>query len=242
MYGLHSRAEAFLKLYRILEGALEKRFGCRREGSSVVMEYLKDEDSRPFRHELNVCREIRNLLSHNADDEGAPLVEPSEAVLESLQSILEHVTSPKRAAEFGTPRDQILWAHPNDLAIETMHRMNNKGYSHVPVMEKGRMIGVFSVGSLFSCLERRGLNALDDSTRICQIKDALNVERHGAERYCFMPADATVQQVRAVFEERGERNSRLSAVFITEDGTPGGMLLAMLTPWDLLKDSSSLES
>lgn len=242
MYGMGSRAEAFLRLYRILEGALEKRFAGRREGSSVVMEYLKDEDSIPFRRELNVCREIRNLLSHNADDEGAPLVEPSEAVLESLYAILAHVTRPERAMDLGTPQDQILWAHPGDRVIEIMHRMADRGYSHVPVVEKGRMVGVFSVGSLFACLESRGLGALDDSTRVGQIKDALSVERHGAERYLFMPADATAVQARAAFDRRGERNSRLSAIFITEDGTPQGTLLAMLTPWDLMKDSASSEA
>ena len=57
-----------------------------------------------------------------------------------------------------------------------------------------------------------------------------------------MPADATIYQVRAAFEARSERNSRLSAVFITEKGSPEDNLLAMLTPWDVLKDSGNVES
>lgn len=67
MNGIQSRSERFLKMYRILEGVLEKRFVGDRQGSSVVMEYIRDPDSEPFRHELNICREIRNLLTHNAD-------------------------------------------------------------------------------------------------------------------------------------------------------------------------------
>lgn len=236
MYGNHSRAEAFLKMYRILEGMLEKRYGDR-HGVSVVMDYIKDDDSEPFRYELNLCREIRNLLTHNADDEGEPMVEPSQAALETLERVLEHVSSVKRAADCGTPRDKILWAHANDLAIEVMHRMARSGFSHVPVMEKGRITGVFSVGSLFAWLERRGLDAVDNHTRISQIRDALDVDHHGAEKYLFMPADATIYQARAAFEARAERNSRLSAVFITKDGTRDGDLLAMLTPWDIIKDS-----
>jgi len=238
----HSRAEDFLKLYRILEGLLEKRYTGKKQGSSVVMEYLRDDDSEPFRHELNVCREIRNLLSHNADDEGEPLVEPSEAVLVSLQKILNHVSSPRYAVDYGTPREKILWTHPNDRVIDVMHRMDKNGFSHVPVMERGKIVGVFSVGSLFSCLEREGLNALDNSTRIGQIKDALNSERHGSERYLFMPESATIYQVRAAFEERSERNSRLSAVFITKSGVQDEPLIAMLTPWDVLKDSANMDA
>lgn len=242
MFSGFSRAEAFLKMYRVLEGMLEKRYAGKRQGSSVVMEYLRDDDSEPYRHELNVCREIRNLLSHNADEEGEPLVEPSEAVLTSLQNILEHVSAPKLAVEYGTPREKILWAHANDAAIEVMHRMTKYGFSHVPVMESGRITGVFSVGSLFAYLERKGMDGVSNSTRIGQLKDALNVNRQGAERYLFLPENATIYQVRAAFEERGERNHRLSAVFITKNGEQDGSLIAMLTPWDVLKDSSNMET
>ena len=242
MYAMQSRAEIFLKMYRILEGALEKRYAGRRQSSSVVMEYLKDEDSEPYRRELNICREIRNLLSHNADEEGEALVEPSEAVLTSLQNILDFVSAPRYAIDFGTPREKILWVHSNEIAIDVMHRMSKNGFSHVPVMEKGKIVGVFSVGGLFALLERQGLDALDNATRIGQIRESFDLDRHGAERYLFMPADATIFQVRAAFESRSERNCRLSAVFITEKGSPEDPLLAMLTPWDVLKDSTNMES
>ena len=241
MFGAESRAETFLKLYRVLEGALERRLEGRRQGASVVMDYLRDEDSEPFRSQLNLCREIRNLLSHNADESGEPVVEPSEAVLASLREILEYVSAPRYAIECGTPQERILCAHPNDLAIEVMHRMSRQGFSHVPVVEKGQLTGVFSVGSLFSYLERQGFDGLDDSIRIGQLKDALDVDSHGPEKYRFMPRDATMQQVRAAFEERPGRNSRLSAVFITEHGDRQEPLLAMLTPWDALKDSAAAE-
>lgn len=242
MYGQYSRAENFLKMYRILEGLLEKRYNGRRQGSSIVMEYLHDSDSEPFRHELNVCREIRNLLSHNADDVGEPLVEPSESVLVSLQNILEHVSSPRYAVDYGTPWEKILWTHPNDLLIDVMHRMDKNGFSHVPIMDRGKIVGVFSVGSLFSYLEREGLSALNNAARIGQVEDALNSERHGAERYLFMPETATIYQVRAAFEEKSERNNRLSAVFITKNGSQNESLIAMLTPWDVLKDSANMDA
>ena len=242
MFGNQSRAENFLKMYRILEGILEKRFSGKRQNSSVVMEYLRDDDSEPYRHELNVCREIRNLLSHNADEEGEPLVEPSEAVLISLQNILEHVSAPKYAVDYGTPREKILWAHLNDKIIDVMHTMSKNGFSHVPVIEKGSFIGVFSAGSLFSYLEKNGLSALDNSTRIHSIRDALSVEKHGAEKYLFMPEETTIYQVRAIFERRSERNNRTSAIFITKNGSQDEHLIAMLTPWDVLKDSANLNA
>jgi hypothetical protein len=40
------------------------------------------------------------------------------------------------------------------------------------------------------------------------------------------------------FEKPQERNRRLAVVFITEDGGQHSQVLAMLTPWDALKDKN----
>ena len=236
-----TRSERFLKLYRVLEGLLDKRYSGRREGSSVVMEYLRDDDSEPYRQQLDLCREIRNLLTHTSDERGDPVVEPSESVLEALEDIIRHVSMPRYAVDFGTPAERILCASPNDSALDVMRRMRKMGFSHVPVMEKGRMVGVFSVGSLFSFLEKNGLDALKPGDRIGRLKDELPAEKHASERYLFMPENATVLQVRAEFENRSARNCRLSAVFITPTGICGEPLLAMLTPWDVLGETSISE-
>lgn len=233
-----ARSEMFLKMYRVLEGALEKRYGSNRQSSSVVMEYMKDEDSEPYRYQLNVCREIRNLLSHNSDESGEPVVEPSEAILESLLEIVNHVTRPRLAIEYGTPFERILCAHANDYAFDVMHRMEKMGYSHVPVMEKGRITGVFSAGSLFGYLEKYGLDSLREDARIGQLKDQLDIQLRGARRYLFMPENATIVQARAAFEARHAKNARTSVIFITKNGTQGEPLLAMLTPWDALEDQT----
>ena len=43
-----TRAERFLRRYRVLEGLLEKRYGESAQGS-VVFEYLHTDDSEPYR-------------------------------------------------------------------------------------------------------------------------------------------------------------------------------------------------
>ena len=125
-----TRSERFLKLYRVLEGLLDKRYSGRREGSSVVMEYLRDDDSEPYRQQLDLCREIRNLLTHTSDERGEPVVEPSESVLKALEAIIRHVSMPRYAVDFGTPAERILCASPNDSALDVMRRMRKMGFSH----------------------------------------------------------------------------------------------------------------
>ena len=65
------RAEAFLQLYRVIEETLSEKYaGKAQRHSSVVMEYLNDPESVPVREPLDMMREMRNILSHNADMDG----------------------------------------------------------------------------------------------------------------------------------------------------------------------------
>ena len=232
------RSEQFLRRYRMLEGLLEKRYADDRASSaSVVIEYLRDPDSAPYRTELDLCREIRNLLTHNADGGGEAVVEPSEAMLQVLEGIIRHVQQPRMAIDFGTPQDKILFAHPNDSAINVMRHMLRMGFSHVPVRDRNGLVGVFSPGSLFNYVGETGFDALSNSIRIGDLKQSLDFGEERSEKYRFMPKDATLPAVREAFDKHPTRNSRLSVVFITEDGTRDTPILAMLTPWDVLKET-----
>lgn len=232
----HDTAETFLKLYRQLEGLLERRYvGRKMSSGSVVMEYLHDPDSVPVRTELDLCREIRNLLTHNADADGEPVVEPAQAVLDMLDAIIDHVQRPRLAVDYGTPGEGIVFAHPNDSALDLMRRMQRLGYSHVPVRDRTGLVGVFSAASLFTFLARKGFDTVDDDLKVGNLKTALDFGDERSEKYRFLPANTTLATVRDAFEKHVERNSRLAAVFITEDGTQASHILAMLTPWDVLR-------
>ena len=141
------------------------------------------------------------------------------------------------AIDFGTPQDKILFAHPNDSAINVMRHMLRMGFSHVPVRDRNGLVGVFSPGSLFNYVGETGFDALSNSVRIGDLKQSLDFGEERSEKYRFMPKDATLPAVREAFDKHPTRNSRLSVVFITEDGTRDTPILAMLTPWDVLKET-----
>ena len=231
------RAEEFLTRFRQLEGILEQRYADREVTSgSVVKEYLKDPDSAPIRAEIDLCREVRNILSHNTDSDGTPVVTPSEGMLKRLDAILEYVKRPQLAIHYGTPAEKILFAHPNDLALNVMRHMLKMGYSHVPVADKRGLVGVFSSGSLMVYAARKGLSEVRDELRIGDMKTAIDFGDERSERFMFLRPDATLRNVRFAFESRRERNHRLAVVFLTEDGTRFTKVCAMLTAWDVLRD------
>ena len=231
-----TRAERFLTRYRVLEGLLEKRFSGEPGSNSVVKDYLRDPDSEPIRADIDLCREVRNILSHNTDPDGGAVVEPSEDMLRRMDVIIEHVRKPRLAIRYGTPADKILFAHPNDLAINVMRHMMKMGYSHVPVTDRGGLVGVFSSGSLMAHAAKKGLSQVRDDLRIGDMREAISLGDGRSERFMFLPENATLLNVRYAFERRVERNHRLAVMFLTEDGSRTGRVLAMLTAFDAMRD------
>jgi len=230
-------AELFLQKYRVLEGLLEKRYdGEKMSSSSVVMEYIRDPDSAPVRVDLDLIREIRNILSHNAGPDGGAVVQPSAAMIERLDQIIDHVKRVQPAKDFGTAADKILFAHPNDSVQDVMRNMRSHGYSHVPVTDKGKLIGIFSIKCLFDYLAENGLSSLNQTTRIRDLGGNIRIDNRRGERYLFVPEDTSIIRVRSAFRSHGERDNRLRVVFVTQNGSPSEKIICMLSPWDVLNE------
>ena len=231
------RAQTFLDMYRVLEGLLEKKYdGKPRKNSSVVMEYIADPESEPVRQQLNLCREIRNLLTHNADVGGVAVVEPSKAVLDSLYAAIDYIQAPQPALNYATPAAQVLCTRYGENVLELMGRMRKRGFSHAPVIHREGIVGVFSVSSVFEFLLKKGPRALDEQTRVTDFGKLLSLDKSEGERVLLMPGDAAYLDVRDAFEHGRARNSRLVAVIITEHGQADEPILGLLTPWDVLKE------
>lgn len=229
------RAETFLSMYRVLEGILgEKYADVNAKTSSVVMMYIQDAESEPVRKKLDLCREVRNLLTHNADENGAPLVEPSQALLDSLYEIISYVEKPSSALNYATKAENIMRAHPNDRVFDIMRRMFKQGYSHIPVTEDDMIKGIFSKSSVFRFLVENG--RLTENTRIRELGASIIKTGQRGSRYIYLPPEATYIEARNTFESMSGRNNRLAAIFITSTGDENGALLGMLTPWDVMKD------
>lgn len=227
------RSEIFLQKYRVLEGLLEKRYeGRRLSSSSVVIEYIREDDSQPVRVDLDLLREIRNILSHNAGSGGQAVVEPSQEMIDRLDDIIAYVRRPRLAVHYGTPAERICSAHMNERVIHVMRSMQKNGYSHVPVEDRDGVAGVLSIKGVFDYIALNGAHSLDEDTRIADLRDHIRID----SRYLFLPETASLNEVRNAFNRRRERNSRLSAVFITRTGRQQEKLMRMLTPWDVLSD------
>ena len=231
------RSDEFIDLYKQLEDELEVKFSTakQRRDSSVVFEYINHYESAPVRETLNLCREIRNLMTHNANLGGEPIVEPSEPVVEALREALDYVCRPPLALDFATKGSSIRCARLSSRVLNLMESMDKSGFSHIPVIEKEKFLGVFSVSTIFSCILRDPTLRITKETTLSQLGKMLAVEKH-VENFAFVDEKTTCIEARRMFEKIRGRNKRLSVIFITKTGSRDEPLLGMLTPWDVMQD------
>lgn len=229
------RADEFLNLYRTLEELLGEKYGDKTRYGSVVMQFINDRDGRQFKDRLNLCREIRNLLSHHPEIDGERIVEPSQAMIDTLKDVISYIKRPPMALDFATTYENLLKVSPHQKVLPVMKKMEQRGFSHVPVIDDGRFIGVFSVGTIFMYITSSFQISESDDMEIGDFSEFLPFEAHSTERFSFMPKTATAIDLEAAFEQPSKRSRRLAAVFITDSGSKSDPLLGMITPWDILR-------
>lgn len=231
-----TRADMFIDMYKNLEELLWSRYpdGKQYSGSAVMRYYNSDEGAK-WREELNVCREMRNILSHHASIDGEAVFEPSDGVIAVLGKILEDVKNPPMAKTVATPSSRLVTCGLSDLLDKTVAVMRERGYSHVPVVERDRLYGVFSVGTVFSMLEKYGAKRIEENSHICDFSEFLPIDRHMTEAFGFVSEKAPYSSLKESFNACGPKHRRIAALFVTPNGKKDEPLSGIITPWDMIK-------
>ena len=230
------RADIFLEIYRELEDLLEQKYsGKKLHYSSVVFEFLNSEDSAPIREKLDLCREIRNVLTHKSKLGGESVVEPSQTILNNLKQCIDFIKKPPLALNFATPSDMIMKASFSANVLKTMSKMYKNGFSHVPVLENSYFTGIFSMSTVFEYVLKNPENPINYKTTIRDLDRLLDISKQ-SENYYFAPRSLSSIEARKIFEQVQGKNKRISIIFITENGRKNERILGLLTPWDLMGD------
>lgn len=227
----NEKTEQFLDTWRRLETAAERVVGNTGR-TNTVLALCKDPRFSALRDELDYCREIRNLLSHQAKIDGEYAVHPSDAALEMLETVLQKLESPPLITEVMTPVENLITVQDVFRVTETMRRMQEKGLSHIPLLKKERVLGVFSIETVFQAV----LDGcpIDETTLIRDLSDYLPLEKHVNYEYRFVSKGTTLQAAENIFRKGSNRIRKLKLLLVTRDGRPDSPLLGVVTPLDLM--------
>jgi FOG: CBS domain len=229
----------FLNLYRTLEDILSSKYsGSKRRFSNAIIQFTNDDEGRAYKEELNLFREIRNILSHHPEIDGESVIIPSESAINTLKAIIHAVENPPMALAMATPAKNLVKARPDTPLAEIMETMETRGFSHIPIMTGEIIQGVFSVSTLFSYYAKYGKNGIPDNTKVSHFAEFLPVDCHATECFKFLPLSATYYDIKDEFTRSGSRSGpkgkRLAVIFITKDGSAKNPVMGIITPWDVI--------
>ncbi|OGH16010.1 MAG: hypothetical protein A3C30_00880 [Candidatus Levybacteria bacterium RIFCSPHIGHO2_02_FULL_40_18] len=195
------------------------------EKNRLFSDYYKD---------LKLFAELRNLLVHNPyPDRANPIIIPHEYITQKYEEIKNAIMRPKKAIDIAIRREFIYTTSLDANAIDVMAEMDDKTYTHVPVIEEDKLIGVFSENTLLAYLVSHRDAIILKDTKIEEFKDFIGVDKHKSEYFEFVPRDTLLADVELLFQQGLKARKRIAVVYITENGRRDEKLLGMVTAWDV---------
>ncbi len=225
----NQQAELFLDTYKRLETAAETLVGNNSRSSSILRLSHLPEFSR-YRDELDYCRQVRNLLTHEAKIGGAYGVVPSDQLLAVLNKVLRQIEDPPTVGEYMTPVSHLLTAKMEDAVLPFMTQMEEKGITYLPVLENGVVVGVFSQRSLFRWLLSH--RTLDETVTFRQM-DAQLAPHQGIR---FVSRQLPLEQAKLMFQRINGKHQRVKLLLVTGNGQSERPLMGIVSPFDVLKE------
>ncbi|HRV75982.1 MAG: CBS domain-containing protein [Candidatus Nomurabacteria bacterium] len=189
-----------------------------------------------YTYELRSFSKLRNMLVH--DSNGAnqmPLIEPTEFAVKRYQELADLIMKPKRALNIAVRASHVFTVKLSDHATKVMAEMNRKTFTHAPVIQDGKMIGVFSENTVFAYLVKEKQSLIDEQTTIGDFKDFIGFNDHPSEKFVFVSSNSTAMEIREMFSEAVKNGVRIGMIFVTANGKPKESLLGVITAWDLAK-------
>lgn len=187
-----------------------------------------------YEQELKTLAHLRNVLVHSPFMHVAhPMAKPSPAIIERYQQILNELLNPPRALTIAVPASKLYTTSLAGNALGVIKEMCEKTYTHVPVLEDDKMIGVFSENSLLAYLAHNEDSIITRDYSISEFKDFIGLDKHPSESYEFVSRNTYLTDIYALFNAALKIRRRIGVVFVTEHGKPDEKLLGIITAWDL---------
>ena len=226
-----TKTDQFLDLYKKLENTANTHYHIRGSGSAIAKLQRRQEFSN-IHQELDYIRDVRNLLTHRPRIGELYAVEPTDAMLSLLEKLIDRLEHPLSAIRIAVPLEEVLSASLDSPVLDSLEKMYKRAFSHMPILEDGKVAGVFSGSSLMNCVLYKHIMFSGD-LKFRDIKDTFTFDQHPSETFRFVSRDTLVSDISDMFDEALQQEERIGMIFVTENGKSDEELLGIITAWDV---------
>lgn len=211
-----------------------KTKGKEKENIEAFSYFSLQKENKKFKHDIEVIRNIRNLISHvECKIDGKAVIEINENIIEKFKEIINFLENPPLVtSRYITKMFVVDLEEKLEILIKVM---NEKKISHVPVLDEDKkLIGVFSENTIFSKLSDDEIIEIGKEYKVKDYEKYIKIENHSSEYFDFIKRNEELSAAQTLFNKSIKKDKKLVMLFITENGKKNEKILGILTPWDLL--------
>lgn len=223
--------DEFLQKYKELEQLIIETYPTD-DGTSALWALGNVKEFIPFRPQLNAIREIRNFLTHQPMVDSEYLVIPSASAIKIIDNIITKIEGPKNIYGLCIKPSEIFSAKIDDQVAPVLKLMKDRSFQVLPILDKGRVEGIFFDSAAF--LREIGEGILATDTTFFKLKKYIDPAAHIGKDILFLPKNSAIENVKEIINECFQNGNRIAAVFVTENGRVTESLLGMILPLQLI--------
>jgi hypothetical protein len=168
---------------------------------------------------LRTYANLRNAIVHSEPEtDDQPIAEPHLEEVEHYERLVHQILNPPTVMSCVVPVQSIFSVSREDNVFRVIREMNEKVYTHAPLLEGGCVTGVFSENTVFSYLGHHCEAILDAELTLASFEEFLPIDSHTPECFKFISRDAPLSDAAQVFKDGLKSRSRVGAIFVTENG------------------------
>ena len=224
--------EEFLDKYKQMENIVRNEYNLG-DNDSIVNFLINSKEFKHIENELDLCRDTRNLLSHNPKINGEYLVYPSEEMIKLLDEVIQKVTKPLKASNVMVKKSELCFMSMQDKVKDAMTTMKEHSYKYIPILEDGVLVGMFSAKTILDIMTSEGVDAFKDDATFESVSKYIAIENVSSKTFAFVGNSTPLCEVKDIFKEDVEHKERINIIFVTQHGKSDEKLLGIITAWEI---------
>ena len=187
-------------------------------------------------NDIQSLANLRNFYQHNSKLNNQFIADVSMDAIEFVKYLTAQVNNREKCKDRCVMFKDIYWKSLNDSVKDTMRVMQEKLYTHIPILENNKVVGVFDENSLFSFLAENDedIFEFDDKLVFSDLKDYIKLDNREMEEFLFFPINKYTDDAIEEFDKRAKQGKRLGLVLLTASGKSTDDLQGIITPWDVI--------
>ena len=233
-----TRAERFLEAFNSIDYSLRIRYNLNRSmgfsdliRKSVALNYIV----RKYENDLIDYSRLRNAIVHQGSSDRI-IAEPHLDVVERIEKIERLINTPPRAIDTVSRRDVVCVEH-DDHIKDVIKLMASCGYSNLPVLKDGEIIGIANGQKILNCLGDTLLNNIKIDKFLTQPIDSVISLLPQSMYYLVESESITIEDALKHFHN----NSKLLAIILTKTGNVKDKPIGIITGHDTMSMTKILE-